>query len=301
MLRTVLRIVRHVLCVSALVWSVTSSALAQESPATVLERARELILHARYADAVPQLELLLARRDLRASERNQVLEMIAIAHVANRDEPQADRTLDVLYRRDPEHRLSDRDQGPVVEAAFERARARAHERVAVEIEHSQPSGSSARIAVEIVEGADAVEDLRVAFRASDVEAPYTRLEMTRASPERAEAQLPIPEDSGGSAELEYYIEALAPSGASLARVGDAESPLAISITRPQSAPDLALRGIEEDHADRPTRVEPTSGGLLGEWWFWTAVGAVVIGGGVTSYVLLNQGPEDGSLGGGALE
>jgi hypothetical protein len=36
--------------------------------------------------------------------------------------------------------------------------------------------------------------------------------------------------------------------------------------------------------------EPPTGGIAGKWWFWTGVGAVVVGGGVAAYLLLNQEP-----------
>lgn len=67
--------------------------------------------------------------------------------------------------------------------------------------------------------------------------------------------------------------------------------------------DLAGDGDGDDDVyvvRRRGRREPRrSRSVLEQWWFWTAVGAVIVGGGVAGYVLLgppSEGPRDGSLG-----
>ena len=67
---------------------------------------------------------LLARRDLAPHERNAARELAAVIYVAEREERAAQRALNELFTRDPEHPRRLHDPGPAVEAAFARARSR---------------------------------------------------------------------------------------------------------------------------------------------------------------------------------
>ena len=103
-------------------------AAAQDEEMTAgdeLEAIRELTLYARYREALDAVEPFLARTDLTAEQRNSGLEVKAIVHLAIREQRPAQETLELLYRRDPGHRLSDADASPVVVSAFARARERA--------------------------------------------------------------------------------------------------------------------------------------------------------------------------------
>lgn len=64
--------------------------------------------------------------------------------------------------------------------------------------------------------------------------------------------------------LEYYLEALDAQGLPLAALGDVAAPLRITVPQPGEA------------------------GVLEEWWFWTILGAVVVGGVVAGIVIADQ-------------
>ncbi|MCX7808873.1 MAG: hypothetical protein N2515_09705, partial [Deltaproteobacteria bacterium] len=129
---------------------------AQKPP---LEQIRELILYANYPEAISQARLLLERNDLDARTRNQLLELLAIAQIADRDMQAARETLELLYRRDPGHVLSDPDASPPVIAAFAQAREAQKKPISVRLIHRPPriqNREAIPIEVRFREGGDAV-------------------------------------------------------------------------------------------------------------------------------------------------
>lgn len=66
---------------------------------------------------------------------------------------------------------------------------------------------------------------------------------------------------------------------------------ASSVTLSIAAPD-SLGEIDEGTGGRHRRGETgSSGSVLGRWWFWTAVGVVVVGAGATAFALSQGGGE----------
>lgn len=285
----------------AAVWLLASAAEAQAQPVTdpdeVLAELQDLLLRARFSHTMPAVEALLEREDLTAAQRNGALEVRAVTEIALGQEG-ADATLARLYRRDPGHRLSNRDLGPSVQAAFARAREKAAEMEGVEVEVGDAQiqadeAGSPFVTVELGGATNAVDSVVLAFREGEGEGgDFTRLTLRRESPSLGQARLPV---LGGGV-LVHYIEALAPSGATLGSAGSPGSPLVAELPQMERGGPLDLQvasGAAEDD----------SAGILGQWWFWSAV-AVVVGASVGAYFLFgppSQGPEDGSLGQGALE
>jgi hypothetical protein len=261
-----------------------TSVVAQEHAG--LAELRELVLHAEYARAHMVAETLLADDDLSASDRLAGLELLATVQIAERDEAAALATFGELLRRDPGYRPHDPDVSPVMRDAYLRAHAQAGDPVVVEVHHEPPVAGTA-LAIRLGEGADAVDQVRVRYR--DVGTSEWATLSVRRSGRGATLRLP---DAGSA--VEYTIAVLAPSGAVLAELS---GPFRVA-----AAADLAREPAAEPfsvtHAD-----DEGSGAIVGQWWFWTAVGAGVAAAvAVTLIVALSGGdPVQGSLGRGVLE
>lgn len=278
----------------AVVLALAGPAAAQESADQQLGSVRELVMYANYRAALPAVQTFLQRTDLTAQQRNAGLEVLAIVDLALRDEAGARQALSQLYSRDPGHRLSDPDASPVVQSAFARAREGARA-VAVTIEHTPPTlprRVAPQIVARIVEGADAVHEIRIAYRQRG-ETRWTNVQLGLEGAE-ARGRVPVTSDADAAFTIEYYLEAVAPSSTVLASTGSPEAPLAIEV--PAAAPVVvaAAAPIEE------TPTTPVAGGdVTSEAWFWVVLGVLVVGAGVGTGVgvaLGTQGPENGSLG-----
>lgn len=264
---------------AALVVTLTLSnpgARAQDAP---LDATREHVLYARYDEAEVSARAALDRHDLTAAQRNELLELLATAQLANRNEDDARATMRTLYSRDPEHRLMQRDASPPVVAAF--ARAREEHARPLDIDLSVDStwlgsnaelGNAVRVMAHGNEHGDAIVELRLYYR-DGAHGAFTRLLMDNVGNGIWSVEIPANRTRIG---VEYYVEALAPSRHVLDQSGSPTAPL----SRATPWPEVASAG--EDDA-----------------WIWGLVfGAVaLVGAGVAVGVVLAQpGPEQGSLG-----
>ncbi|MCZ7681313.1 MAG: hypothetical protein M5U28_22000 [Sandaracinaceae bacterium] len=189
------------------------------SPEQALSEVREMALYARYREALQAAQAFLERTDLDAAQRNTGLEVLATMHIALRDQASAGRVLQQLYARDPEHRLSDPDASPPVLSAFGRARSNPPPPIEVELTHEPPSLDERRppiLEVRLGANADAVQEVRLRYRQAD-DAELTTLVMNVAEGV-ARARLPVLERTEAY-EVRYFVEALAPSGATIATRG----------------------------------------------------------------------------------
>lgn len=276
--------------------AVFASAVQAQSPAVQLAEAREQILYARYTEAIESVQGLLEEPSLDAQTRNIALEVLATAHIANRDRQNADRVLAMLYARDPDHRLSDPDASPVVQAAFQRARSRHPTTVDVSLDHTPPileTRESPMIEVRVSDGANAVGEVRLAYRTSD--APrFARLVMN-VDPETGIARGRIPLVGAPEAEqvVQYYIVALAPSMTPLAQLGDEAEPMQLSV------PAQRATERQPDPDPHPDPIERSSSSS--KWWVGLIVGIAVAGLAVGGYFLFREEAPNGSLGNASLQ
>jgi hypothetical protein len=273
----------------------TASAQPRDAIDDQLAELSSELVRARFSVTGPAITQLLDRDDLSARQRNQALEIRAVTQLALGD-PEAEQTLRLLYVRDPEHRLGNPGLGPAIEAAFARAREGADGDAAgvslsaARIEADADGGSPLAV-VAVTEGAGTIHDVVFSYRDARASA-YASLTMPLRGGE-ARARLPVL----GGGELSYYVEARAPSGAALARIGSSNEPLVAELPRPPTR--VATFVIDSDDAAE----RDDGGSVLGEWWLWTAV-AVVVGGAIAGWFLLGPPSDDGpsgSLGRGALE
>lgn len=289
-----LRSVLVLACLVTLLPLLPGAASAQEEELTAI---RELIFQARFEAAVQRANALLERADLEARERNAALEVLATAQIANRQEAPARETLRLLYSRDPGHRLTDPDASPPVISAFARAREAAPAPITVSLEHTPPTLTRREppsIEVRVAEGADAVAELRLVYRiAGEGE---SRAVMSRRADGVYQARIPVVGDASSSTDVAYHVIALAPSQAELGAIGSSAQPLQVRI--PAETPGDAPQVIVQQ-APAPAPAQPSGGSVAEEWWFWTLIAALVIGGGVTAGVVIGTsqgGPEPGTLG-----
>jgi len=264
------------------------------SPSEALAQIREQVLYANYGEAVEGLTAYLVRGDLDAAGRNAGLEVMVTIHIARRQERRARQTLQRLFARDPQHRLSESDPSPPVLSAFGRARENPPPPVEVAFDHEPPSlGSRVPPTLEVSiggEGADAVQEVRLRYRQGDAGSFSTIVMNVRDGV--ASARIPLLDD-GDAYDVEYVIEAAAPSGAVLASAGTAGDPLAFTVPE---APQGSSPVLGVGTPDGGEVVDDDEGGSLA--WLWITLGVAIVAGGVTLAVVLasNSGPDDGSLG-----
>jgi len=136
------------------------------------------------------------------------------------------------------------------------------------------------------EGADAVQEVRLRYR-QGAGGTFSTVVMDMEG-DVANARLPLL-DEREAYDVEYIIEATAPSGAQLASAGAEDAPLTFTVpeapARPAPAPSAARPAVEDDEG----------GSLV---WLWITLGVAVVAGGVAVAVVLatSSGPDDGSLG-----
>jgi hypothetical protein len=251
------------------------------------------VLHARFRQATTRASALLTSGALDAMHYNRVLELKAIAHLALREPVEAESALTELYGRDPGHVLA-LDMGPVVYAAFARAREAGVAPVPVALQLIQVPGTR-NVQISIT-GGDAVEALQVGYRRPGE--PTTMLRVQRLAGAPVLVKLPV-WDPGPTA-VEVSVEALAPSGYVLARLGRADAPILLALPALVRNDPVASPMREADAGASPVRAPPR---WTERWWFWPAVG--LVGGTLVGGALLLAWPGGAeasapSLGRGAL-
>ena len=266
-----------------------------------LDSLREMLTYARYADAATATDALLARTDLTASQRNQALEVRAVLFIARRRLPDARTVLGQLFARDPDHRLAYREAGPGVRDEFERARESHPPPLTVTLQAVTPDSLEERrapdVTVAVHEGQDAVHELRVVYR-NGPDLPFERTLM-RTAEDGSHAHLPL-RDGRDAYTVEYYVEALAPSGSVLATLGSPEAPLTIAVPEEEVIAQVDPGAFDVSRGGSP--LPPPSGGVDVGWV--VAIAAIVaVGAGVgigLGVWTTTQGPAPGSLGQGTL-
>jgi len=259
-------------------WSLTGArtcaqALGEGPPdaGTALAEAKTALERAQFGTAERLLGDLLLHASLAARERNDALELFAIVQIAERKEARARETLQVLLARDPDHHRRVLDPGPAVDAAFARVKQSPTTTLQVPLQFALSRDASARplLSIELGEGRDAVESVHVFLPQPDADGPSHLVSLV--SGDRP-LRLVLPEPPRVHSQLGLYLEARAPSGAVLGRVGGATAPVYVPLPRVD--------------VPAPTCTVPAKP-LRREWWVWTTVGLVVSGVVVASAVTAN--------------
>jgi tetratricopeptide (TPR) repeat protein len=194
-----------------------------------------------------------------------------------------------LLSIDPDFQIS-ADISPKLSAPFHQALVKARDFVSITLVHS-PAGPRKNpqlkeLSVNLVSDPHSlVKQLRACYRTGL--GPWSRSPTVEVSGPGS-FSLPLPEGAS-SKDVQYYFEALTAAGGVLARAGSRDQPFgakpAATVPDPDSiaGPPVAL---QDEHRDRGPQWYQT-------WWFWTAVGAVVVGASVGIYAGVASGG-DGS-------
>lgn len=267
---------------------------AQTSAQDEIDAIREAILYARYEDAISDATAFLDRDDLSAAHRNAGLEVLATAHLANRDMEAAEALLAQLYARDPGHHLGDSDASPLVQGAFQRAREASPAPVSVELTHTAPDvrgRRSPQIEVEVREGLDVIGELRLNFR--NVGAPrFATLVLHVDDDGVARGRLPLVGAPGEAQRISYYVEAFSPSMTQMGAIASERDPLMLDIPAESTS---AWAEYEDPNGGEGPAADEEGGS---KWWIALIVLGVAAGAGVGGYFLLGPPSDEptGNLG-----
>lgn len=250
----------------------SSAAAAPTSAAEVeLSNTKLALERARFDEATQLAQRLVAAPGLPARLRNEAWELLAIAQIAQRKEREARESLRTLYRRDPKYARQVADPGPAVDAAFARARLSGTEPLEVPMRYVAEPDADLRLhlSVDLTGERDAVESVHVLVDEGRGE-EFAHL-VAEVKDERPLAFV-LPQPAAHTEHVQLVIEARAPSGALLGRLGEPTAPLLLAV--PHAPPP-------------PPPCPPSLKPLRREWWLWTTVGLVVSGFVVAAAVAAN--------------
>jgi hypothetical protein len=285
---------------AVLLLSVCSGSDANAEASDALSAGRSLWRSFEYEDAIVQLQSVVDEQNATVTQRLEALELLAVLHLTLRRQALAQQTFVRLLAIDPQHELSDPGYPPRVQDLFRSTRdsfiPQTAVDVAVDAPDAVPSGARTLPITATVSGDTlGVERTLVYVRAAG-EATFRSAMMRR---EGLVFAADVPAPAAGAA-LSYYVEVQAPSGFVIGRRGSAEAPEVVAAAPP-------LESLEPDPADvaapiAPPATEPLDGRsarrpIHRQWWFWTIIGAVVVGGTATGLAVGLQ-PDDpsGTLG-----
>ncbi|MBI2896534.1 MAG: hypothetical protein HYY06_23450 [Deltaproteobacteria bacterium] len=249
----------------------------------VAQMVREL----RYEAALERTEELRQAPSTSPALRLRATELAALAHLGLGADGRAREAFMLLLTLDPGYALTDQRPSPRIVEVFQSVRqslGSAEPRTGLVVAVAAPplDGSPAA-ATARPEGEHAI--VRVVFHAV-VDGRPADVEAGREGP-GWRAEIPVA-DRATALRLEVVARGFAPSGR-LAAV----SPVARVSARSDFG-DEETDHAESGGSDGPITETPhgdDEGGVAGRWWFWTAVGAVVIGGAATAIVLTTGGTD----------
>ena len=237
----------------------------------LIARGEQEYAELRFEEALQTLSAALVRAGNSRAEQATIYRLLAFTYLALQREEEAAGAYRQLLTIDPDYQPGS-DVAPRFREFFERVRAQweAEGRPGtgppppVEIRHRSPAeaerGEAVELTAEVQDPAGRLDRLVLAYR-QGTEAVFERLDTTRGA--RAFTAT-IPGEAVAPPLVEYYFEALDGTGLPIAARGDVAAPLRIAVP------------------------EPGGGNVLEEWWFWTIIGVVVVGGVVAGIVIADQ-------------
>jgi hypothetical protein len=257
------------------------AAVADEDRAAAdLEAARRAIEALEYPEAVNVLEALLRRGDARPAVTARAYELLATAAASSGEEAQAVWAYERLLALEPGWQPA-AEQSPRLAAALERARAALPEGATLSIVLERPPTAAAGrpLTVTLVTRSDGLGLVRGARVRHRPVGARTSSQVTVRGAAPLEVVVPASSTTGRAVEL--WAAALDEHGNELAWVGSADAPLRVPIG-PAAAPRSG---------NGPRGGDEGGSSVLGRWWSWTGVVALVAGGVVLGVVLTRPEPE----------
>ncbi|PIE18249.1 MAG: hypothetical protein CSA65_05910 [Proteobacteria bacterium] len=268
------------LSAASLTVSWSSAAGAAPGPvAKALKRGKRAFDKQQYERTLKHLQPVATAPQATISQKIDALELLGLSYLVLGDNTRAREAFENLLGLDPAHQLRDPTGSPKLQQFFRAVKEHflpgfdASKRA--QLEHGAPraakAGRRVELEVQLLSGA-AVRTIVVRWRRSGL-LTYRGARARKRDRSWVAAFL-LPRDSAGY-QLEYYIEGRSKSGHVLARLGSPGHPLTLEVSglpRRRSAP------------------------VYKRWWFWTAIGAAMVGGTVAAIVLSRERAPEGSLG-----
>jgi len=267
----VIRLFTPLVCAVCILLGEAGAAAQTASEAASLTALHAALEQARFEQAEALAREFLGQTGLSARAHNDALELLAIVQIAQRNRIGASQTLKLLFDRDPQHPRRVSDPGPVVDAAFARARKALHEGPAVVLAGQTRRDAYGRdlLEVSLNSGAESVDRVHVFVRA-ERDAEFTEIVREPSVDDRVTALLPAP--PLGSKAYHWYVDARAPSGLLLAQLASADAPNETARLIPARTTDRRCEAMKP---------EP----LVHRWWLWTSIGVIVAGAAITGAVV----------------
>ncbi|MBX3275496.1 MAG: hypothetical protein KF729_34875 [Sandaracinaceae bacterium] len=219
----------------------------------------------RFEEALQTLSAALVRSGNTPQQYATIYRLLAVTYLALGREEEASGAYQSMLPLDPEHTFGE-EIAPRIRGFFQNVRdaweaagrpgtaSPGAPEARVDIRHRSPPEAEREtevpLSATIEDPQGRVDSLVLAYRQGS-SAVFTRLETRLAA--NGEYQATIPADAVAPPLVEYYFEALDAQGLPIAARGDVAAPLRIAVPEP-------------------------GGNVLEEWWFWTIIGVVVVGG-----------------------
>jgi hypothetical protein len=251
------------LVLAVLLLSLPASSLAQSASMNQrVASAKQQYIAQEYEVVIRLLTPVVQSPIATISAKVAAYELLGLSYLILGDEKRARVAFENLLGLDQGHMLNDPSGSPKLRRFYDSVKESFvpgySARATVTMEHAAPrraiAGRRVELAASIVSGRGLMASVNLRWRRAGL-LTYRNRRM-RGTPRRMEAGFLLPEDTA-SYRLEYYIEARDSSGHAVGRVGSPEAPLTIKVAG-------ALR------------VDSTP--IYHKWWFWTLVGAAVVGG-----------------------
>ena len=259
--------------------ALSAPAFAQRDNPLIQEGAEQYD-ELRYEEALQTLSAALVRSGNTRQQQSRIYELLAFTYLSLGREAEAEGAYRSLLGLEPSFQ-----PGAEVSPRFREFFAGVEQRWIAEgrpggappapasIRHASPAqadpGESVDLRASLDDPSGRIVSVVLAYRqgTSDV---FRRLDTTR---DGEDFLATIPGDDVAPPLVEYYFEGLDGDGLPVASRGDVAAPLRIAVEA------------------------PGQGGIATKWWFWTILGAVVIGGAVTTAILLTRddGPGPGEM------
>lgn len=250
-----------------------------------------MVRELRYEDALARIDAVRRDPDSSPAVKLRALELAALAHLGLGHESDAREAFTRLLTMDPGAELTEQRPSPRVVELFQSVRSSLGGEppttgLITELDVPSLEGSSVS-ATARADGENAI--VRVVFRAQ-IGARNTEINAARGGPPWR-AEIPVANDED-LARLIVTARGFAPSGQ-------------LSAVSPGARARRGGTGDDGDDGDTfgitetPTGDGERGGAITGKWWFWGAIGAVVVGGTVTAIVVASGGgdePRQGDLG-----
>ncbi len=247
-----------------------------------LDEAKVLYQRLKYADVPQTLEKALAHPDNTREQLIEIYELMGMAYVVLEDEKAARQAFQKLLSIAPEHRLSP-GISPKILRFFSSVKKKFKPPPRVTFRgkpkiYTTPA-KVARVEIKVDDPHNAVMRVELLVRLKKG-AGFIKRKMMQLGRNRYGGYLPVKKIEAGGTRVEYFILARGRGRKVLAAIGSREQPRAVTLRLPPPVVETPPPppGLPPGQVEEPAGVSIP---WYHRWWFWTAVGVVAVGVGVS--------------------